>query len=198
MVVPAADGASRSKKRKPTPLSNQKKTPRGVLYIGHLPHGFYDRQLTDFFKQFGVITNCRMAKSKKVFCACVLVFTIVYAFLSLSMCGWRVVLGMESFDGLCVAGCILISLCVFGVVLGMEFVGGMLGCWYPDLAMLVSLRSYLSRHCRLAAPNFMHFWSLPTLRLPKLPRKPWTVTCYSTRYVCGCGDVYLGGFVYPV
>ncbi|XP_058079512.1 uncharacterized protein LOC131227721 isoform X3 [Magnolia sinica] len=37
-----------------------------VLYIGHIPHGFYEDQMEAFFKQFGKIKNLRIARNKKV------------------------------------------------------------------------------------------------------------------------------------
>ncbi|XP_058079511.1 uncharacterized protein LOC131227721 isoform X2 [Magnolia sinica] len=36
-----------------------------VLYIGHIPHGFYEDQMEAFFKQFGKIKNLRIARNKK-------------------------------------------------------------------------------------------------------------------------------------
>lgn len=38
---------------------------RGVLYIGHLPHGFYEKELRGFFSQFGTVLRVRVARSKK-------------------------------------------------------------------------------------------------------------------------------------
>lgn len=47
----------------------KKKTPkhrrRGVIYIKHLPHGFYEEQLRGYFSQFGAITRLRLARSPK-------------------------------------------------------------------------------------------------------------------------------------
>lgn len=37
----------------------------GVLYIGRIPHGFYEEEMTSYFTQFGAITNLRMSRSKK-------------------------------------------------------------------------------------------------------------------------------------
>ncbi len=37
---------------------------RGVLYIGHLPHGFFEVQLRRFFRQFGKILQLRVARNK--------------------------------------------------------------------------------------------------------------------------------------
>jgi nucleolar protein 15 len=48
---------------------NKKRTPkhkrRGVVYIKHLPHGFYEEQLRGYFSQFGAITRLRLARSPK-------------------------------------------------------------------------------------------------------------------------------------
>ena len=38
---------------------------RGTMYIGHIPHGFYDTQIRDYFTQFGTVTRVRLARSKK-------------------------------------------------------------------------------------------------------------------------------------
>ncbi|KAL4706467.1 hypothetical protein ACJJTC_003039 [Scirpophaga incertulas] len=42
-----------------------KRKPRGLVYIGHIPHGFYEHQMTQYFKQFGVVTNARVIRSKR-------------------------------------------------------------------------------------------------------------------------------------
>lgn len=39
--------------------------PSRVLYIGHLPHGFYEKQLLGYFSQFGKVTRVRVSRSKK-------------------------------------------------------------------------------------------------------------------------------------
>lgn len=38
---------------------------RGVMYIGHLPHGFYEKAIRGFFSQFGTVLRVRVARSKK-------------------------------------------------------------------------------------------------------------------------------------
>eukprot|EP01051_Picozoa_sp_SAG22_P018789 SAG22_NODE_3269_length_1819_cov_1.131395_2_plen_238_part_01 len=40
------------------------KTP-GVVYLGHIPHGFYEDEMRGFFGQFGDITKLRLARNKK-------------------------------------------------------------------------------------------------------------------------------------
>ncbi|KAJ1695213.1 hypothetical protein LUZ63_011911 [Rhynchospora breviuscula] len=36
-----------------------------VLYIGHIPHGFYEEQMEGFFKQFGTFKRLRIARNRK-------------------------------------------------------------------------------------------------------------------------------------
>ena len=52
---------------------------RGVVYVGHLPYGFFRDELLKFFSQFGKITRIRHVISRKVrvyVCACA--YTRVY------------------------------------------------------------------------------------------------------------------------
>ncbi|WPH01111.1 putative rna-binding protein [Acrodontium crateriforme] len=44
--------------------SNPETTP-GVIYMGRLPHGFYEPQLRAYLTQFGEITHLRLARNKK-------------------------------------------------------------------------------------------------------------------------------------
>merc|ERR1719442_159719 len=48
--------------------SNEKN--RGVIYISHVPHGFYEKQMREFFGQFGTVTNLRLGRSKKTGKSC--------------------------------------------------------------------------------------------------------------------------------
>lgn len=43
-----------------------KKRCKGIVYIGHIPHGFYEEQMKNYFKQFGKVTRVRVARSKRV------------------------------------------------------------------------------------------------------------------------------------
>lgn len=36
-----------------------------VIYLGHIPHGFYEKQMQGFFSQFGDVTRLRLCRSKK-------------------------------------------------------------------------------------------------------------------------------------
>lgn len=38
--------------------------PSGVVYIGHIPHGFYEEAMNGFFKQFGDVVRVRVSRSK--------------------------------------------------------------------------------------------------------------------------------------
>uniref|UniRef100_A0A0K2TDX2 RRM domain-containing protein n=1 Tax=Lepeophtheirus salmonis TaxID=72036 RepID=A0A0K2TDX2_LEPSM len=46
-------------------LVQHPKKRRGVVYINHLPHGFYENQLYAFLSQFGTVTNLRVGRSSK-------------------------------------------------------------------------------------------------------------------------------------
>lgn len=41
------------------------KDPRGVVFIQHLPHGFFEEQLKKYFAQFGNVTRVRLARSTR-------------------------------------------------------------------------------------------------------------------------------------
>lgn len=38
---------------------------RGVIYIGRIPHGFYEDELRKYFSQFGEITRLRLSRNRK-------------------------------------------------------------------------------------------------------------------------------------
>nr|KAG5705654.1 hypothetical protein BaRGS_026593 [Batillaria attramentaria] len=38
---------------------------RGVIYLGHIPHGFFEPQMKEFFSQFGQVTRIKLSRSKK-------------------------------------------------------------------------------------------------------------------------------------
>jgi nucleolar protein 15 len=41
------------------------KKRRGYMYIGHLPHGFYDKEIREYFSQFGKVRRIRLSRSKQ-------------------------------------------------------------------------------------------------------------------------------------
>lgn len=73
--------STESKKRKIVQEVNDTKSPKAakkgkkkavdpnekssVIYIGHLPHGFYEPQLKKFFMQFGIVRKCKLFRSAK-------------------------------------------------------------------------------------------------------------------------------------
>jgi len=40
-------------------------TERGVVYLGHIPYGFFEKEMNGFFSQFGNVTRLRLARNKK-------------------------------------------------------------------------------------------------------------------------------------
>ncbi|TRM67798.1 hypothetical protein BD626DRAFT_424170 [Schizophyllum amplum] len=51
--------------RKLEKAKRQQTGERGVIYIGRLPHGFYEDQLKAYFSQFGEVTRLRVSRNKK-------------------------------------------------------------------------------------------------------------------------------------
>lgn len=49
------------KKRKPVQAV---KSITGLVYVGHIPHGFYEEEMTEYFKQFGKVNRVRVARSR--------------------------------------------------------------------------------------------------------------------------------------
>lgn len=43
-----------------------KSVDRGVLYLGRIPHGFYEAEMKAYFSQFGDVTRLRLSRNKKV------------------------------------------------------------------------------------------------------------------------------------
>ena len=56
-VIPLVAPSSGSKKTK-------KDLPR-VIYVGHVPHGFYEAQMREYFGQFGDVTRVKVSRNKK-------------------------------------------------------------------------------------------------------------------------------------
>ena len=38
----------------------------GAIYLSHIPHGFYEREMKSYFSQFGEVTNLKLIRSKRV------------------------------------------------------------------------------------------------------------------------------------
>jgi nucleolar protein 15 len=41
-------------------------TKPGVIYLGRIPHGFYEDEMRGYFSQFGTVTRLRLSRNKKV------------------------------------------------------------------------------------------------------------------------------------
>jgi hypothetical protein len=39
---------------------------KGVVYLSHIPEGFYEEEMYSYFSQFGRVTRLNLVKSKKV------------------------------------------------------------------------------------------------------------------------------------
>jgi nucleolar protein 15 len=48
-----------------TAASKSKSSEPGVVYLGRIPHGFYENQMKSYFVQFGEITKLRLSRNKK-------------------------------------------------------------------------------------------------------------------------------------
>lgn len=46
--------------------SKKKGVERATLYLGRIPHGFYEEQMKEYFGQFGDVTRLRLARNPKV------------------------------------------------------------------------------------------------------------------------------------
>ncbi|OQV17519.1 putative MKI67 FHA domain-interacting nucleolar phosphoprotein [Hypsibius exemplaris] len=52
-------------KKKHEQIQKDQESVRGVIYLGHVPHGFAEEPLRKFFSQFGKITRLKLSRSKK-------------------------------------------------------------------------------------------------------------------------------------
>lgn len=39
---------------------------RGVIALSNIPHGFFEGEMRRYFRQFGVLENIRLVRSKRV------------------------------------------------------------------------------------------------------------------------------------
>ncbi|XKL60930.1 hypothetical protein PGB90_007987 [Kerria lacca] len=46
-------------------MDSKYKSSRGVVYLGHVPHGFYEQEMKSFFSQFGKVTNINIPRSTR-------------------------------------------------------------------------------------------------------------------------------------
>ncbi|CAK9296486.1 unnamed protein product [Gordionus sp. m RMFG-2023] len=43
----------------------QSENKKGIVYIGHLPYGFFENEVNKYFDQFGKVTKVKLSRSKK-------------------------------------------------------------------------------------------------------------------------------------
>lgn len=46
-------------------ITEKETTDVGVVYLGHIPHGFYEKEIKGYFSQYGEVTRVRLSRSKK-------------------------------------------------------------------------------------------------------------------------------------
>ena len=61
----AKRGKGRKKSKKQADLEKTASQLSSVIYLGHIPHGFFEDQMKGFFSQFGEVVNLRLCRSKK-------------------------------------------------------------------------------------------------------------------------------------
>ncbi|KAG0289990.1 hypothetical protein BGZ98_003630, partial [Dissophora globulifera] len=49
----------------PSPMDKAAKDVTGVVYLGRIPHGFYEDQMQAYFSQFGEVLRLRLSRNKK-------------------------------------------------------------------------------------------------------------------------------------
>ncbi|RLN93507.1 hypothetical protein BBJ28_00012347 [Nothophytophthora sp. Chile5] len=54
-----AEGAAQGGSKAAKPQSSN------VIYLGRVPHGFYEKQMMGFFKQFGIVRRVRLSRNKR-------------------------------------------------------------------------------------------------------------------------------------
>ena len=65
MVVDATTKATITSQLKKAGRVRPTPADAGVLYLGHIPHGFYEQEMKGFFSQFGTVSRLRLARNKK-------------------------------------------------------------------------------------------------------------------------------------
>ncbi|KAH8098486.1 RNA binding-protein [Aureococcus anophagefferens] len=60
-----ADGSGPLAKKRAAAERREREEKSRVIYIGHIPDGFFEDQMRGFFGQFGEVTNLRISRSKK-------------------------------------------------------------------------------------------------------------------------------------
>ncbi|KAK4050087.1 nucleolar protein [Microbotryomycetes sp. JL201] len=51
--------------KKEAKADKKKKAQTGTVYLGRIPHGFYEEEMRSYFSQFGQVTRLRLSRNKK-------------------------------------------------------------------------------------------------------------------------------------
>ncbi|XP_033324409.2 MKI67 FHA domain-interacting nucleolar phosphoprotein [Megalopta genalis] len=62
--VPTLQVKSRRRRSTKKIIKIKAKPAKGIVYLGHIPHGFYEEQMRNYFKQFGNVTRVRVSRSR--------------------------------------------------------------------------------------------------------------------------------------
>ncbi|CAE7467805.1 nifk [Symbiodinium sp. CCMP2456] len=65
LLKPRRTKANRLKEALEEEEEEEEKEPKGVVYLGHIPNGFFEPQMRKYFSQFGHVTRLRLSRSKK-------------------------------------------------------------------------------------------------------------------------------------
>jgi nucleolar protein 15 len=60
--VPALSNRSKKQLQKATDFNDDKP---GVVFVGRIPHGFYEHEMREYFKQFGTILKLRLSRNRR-------------------------------------------------------------------------------------------------------------------------------------
>lgn len=63
-LLPANKGKNQKKKQKKKAEEETEIRP-GVVYVGHIPRGFYEKEMRAYFSQFGKVLRLRLARSSR-------------------------------------------------------------------------------------------------------------------------------------
>uniref|UniRef100_A0A1X7SVT8 RRM domain-containing protein n=1 Tax=Amphimedon queenslandica TaxID=400682 RepID=A0A1X7SVT8_AMPQE len=57
--------SKKKEKKQKAEEANEEELKPGAIYLSHIPHGFYEREMKSYFTQFGEVTNLKLIRSKR-------------------------------------------------------------------------------------------------------------------------------------
>ena len=57
--------SKKTKGKKAKAITSGSNEDPGVVYVGHIPHGFYEHEMRQYFSQFGPLTRLRLSRNRK-------------------------------------------------------------------------------------------------------------------------------------